>query len=210
MTTDSTVRLRSYVTPAAARAHAQARSEVAQSLAGRAAWLFDHVTRRLDRSGPPYGAAPRLPLWTWQGAGDYADVVHPRDYTPGTFSPAVVGQRVAVAGVYHCRGFARLPPPWIAPLSRAHVRYQLRTTGSGTSTLTVRARNVDTGETTETNQSVSAATVEASPADLWVESSPGLVRFALEFSIDGSRDVEVVSACLYTRAKRSHHLTFPG
>jgi hypothetical protein len=210
-TRDSTVRTRSYLPPRSTAAHAPARSEVARSLAGRAAWLWEHITTKMDRSGPPFGAAQRVTLWAGQGIGDYTDVEHPRDYNV-VFGAAVPDTSASLRGVMVCRSHALLPPPWIAPLSRAHATMRLILTGSGTSTVRLVARNTESGETTSTIHTVTTTDTTLSPADLWVETTPGLVRFSLLARIIAGDHtaIAIKHAALFVRAKRSHHLTFPG
>jgi hypothetical protein len=211
MTDSSDVRIRSYLRPTATQAHAPARAEIVQSLAGRVSWLWEMATSRVDRSGPPFGACQRVTVWTWSGP-TYNGDVSPRQLVPGRWSPVTPSGRYELRGRVHVRSHAQLPPPWIAPLSRLHLALDLRTAGSGTVSFDVRIRNLGTGETTTTTLALpSAADQFVEDVGVYLPTVPGPNDFAvrIERSV-GTRTVDVRGAALFVRAKRSHHLAFPG
>ncbi len=148
---------RTFLTDAAAGSLADARSELARSLVGRARVLNELVDGRsmvadeaaalppnpqglvgLDMSGPPWGSAWRHPVCWFGGRGTDVSTVQQRaKHTPlihvAADAPAALGPwQVWV------RPFEALPAPFVAPYAALYMWLRARVrTGTATLTITV-------------------------------------------------------------------------
>jgi hypothetical protein len=192
------------LTPQATRVHAPARSEIPLSLAGRARELWERLTRIDNYSGPPFGAAQRITVWTWAGRGGTGA------HSPRTILQSATGLVLRDQEVY-VRPFTPLQPPLLAPYGRLHLVLRLGAVGSGNTAYRVSLRCATTGSSTVADLSINAATADVANPALWITAQPGRCVFDLEITRQsGSRDLELISAALFVRAKRGHGLAFPG
>jgi hypothetical protein len=211
------------LTPQATRVHAPARAEIPLSLAGRARAVWERLTGAPavsgrpasippnpqgsvgdDYSGPPFGAAQRITVWSWAGRGSTSA------HSPRTILQSATGLALRDQEVW-VRPFAPLQPPLVAPYGRLHLLLRLGAVGSGATGYRVDLRCATTGSATSATLSINAATADVADAALWITAQPGRCVFDLELTrTSGTRALELISAALYVRAKRGHGLAFPG
>lgn len=146
---------RTFLTDAAAGSLADARSEMARSLVGRARVLNELVDGRsmvanepaalppnpqglvgLDMSGPPWGSAWRHPVCWFGGRGTDVSTVQQRTKHTPLIHAAGAPRSVAGPWSVWVRPFESLPAPFAAPYAALYLWLRARVR-SGTATLTI-------------------------------------------------------------------------
>lgn len=210
------------------QSEAPAYAEVARSLAGRAAELYElasgspaaagegPLTRQnpqgltgWDLSGPPWGSCILHPV-TWfggvpnDGVGRHApDITSAWDRWYSANRPALIKLR------FWNRAHERLGPSAVAPLGRLYWALRsYRIAGTGTPTATARTWNPRLGQRRDTGDSATftttaSDTVVLSGTTLGVATHPGWNTVLLEISLDTSGHTSVITCgSLSVRFKR--------
>lgn len=210
------------------QSEAPAYAEVARSLAGRAAELYElasgspaatgeaPLTRQnpqgltgWDLSGPPWGSAILHPVVTFggmpnDGVSKHApDIISAWDRWYSANRPALITLR------FWNRPHERLGPSAVAPLSRLYWAFRsVRIAGTGTPTATARTWNPqlfqrrDTGDSTTFTTTATDASVVAGTT-LHVAAHPGWNTVLLEISLDTTGHTSIItSGSLNVRVKR--------
>lgn len=210
------------------KSQAPAYAEVARSLAGRAADLYELATGEpavagespltptnpqgligWDLSGPPWGSALRMPIaWFGGRSADTANSLrpahvwrHPQAYSEE--KPAIIHLR------FWNRAHDKLGPTAIAPLSRLFwVLNIYRVAGTTTPSVVLRTWNPRLGQKRETAQTQTvtqtAAETRITSATLWVSALPGWNTVVLEASTTGAITGYITCGALQNLEKRTH------
>lgn len=214
-----------YLPDSSVRSHAPARAEIVQALAGKARVLAELATGApvadgeglatalnpqgligIDFSGPPWGSALRCGVALMDGVVS----AMPSLVQPPTRYAIASGQRRTV-GRWRVvnRQYAALPSPSIAPHSRARIMLGLyRSSGTGTITATVTARNHWLAQDGTTSSDV-ATVASIAAADIYdggfIRLRPGANEISIEITHDdASKVLEVFSIGLIVDEKRSY------
>lgn len=214
---------RRFLPAAAVQAHAGAYSETAQSLVGRPRFAWEMglggsaVAGELplvesnpqgqtgaDMSGPPFGAAMLLPVWTWAGQGDSG--VSRANYLSAV---ATTVARLPVFRLWNRPHAVR--PDGLAPLQQLALSWRASASAGTSSVLSLSFRNLNTGTETTITRTINTTTNTAYVETTLVPMAPGANVFEFRARVtSGTRVFNVRNLMLSVTAKRRHDLSFPG
>ena len=192
----------------------EATSGIAASIAGRAAWLYEHATGGAceagadprvpknpqglygpDHAGPPFGSAMRHSLFVWTGA------------LSSSYWTRTNAVNLGVLDNFRATWKAR---PWVkafpkhvglTPYSRAYLDIRAKS-DSGTHDVTVKIMANDTPDKEETISVTTTETVFR--LDSWCDLVPGLNKIEIELSYAGGNNVLITALSGHQIVKRSH------
>lgn len=205
--------------------HAGAYHETALSIAGRSRGVWERLTGAPavdgepasievnpqneigdDMSGPPFGAAPRLPVWWW---GVDASAINAR------WRVNTLRSIDSTAKMIRARFWNRPHAVSIvgdAPLDKLQFSSRTRSSLTASSVFVFKIRNRQTGQIHTYSRTISttAEQTNTETSEL-VAVDPGMNDFDIEIvRTSGTATLNVRALVLTVSAKRRHGLTFPG
>jgi hypothetical protein len=205
--------------------HAGAVHETALSIAGRSRGIWERLTGAPavdgevasiglnpqnevgdDMSGPPFGAAPLLPVWWW---GVDSDATNAR-WRVNTLRSIDSTEKMIRARFWN-RPHA-VAVDGSAPLDRLLFSWRADADTSSSSTFIAKLRNRQTGQLHSFSRTIATTTTTTySETTELIGVAPGLNDFDVAFvRQSGTAVLNIRSCALTVCAKRRHDLTFPG